>query len=120
MTAARACRVDDVPVGEGRAVTILGRRIALFRTRGGWYALDGACPHLGGPLADGIVAERSVICPLHERRFDLMSGADLSGGCGVAAHRVIVVGGDVYVSLTASSPARNRAGLGLGGARAVG
>jgi nitrite reductase (NADH) small subunit len=120
VTAARACRVDDVPVGEGRAVTILGRRIALFRTRGGWYALDGACPHLGGPLADGIVAERSVICPLHERRFDLMSGAALSGGCGVAAHRVIVVGGDVYVSLTASSPARNRAGLGLDGARAVG
>jgi nitrite reductase [NAD(P)H] small subunit len=99
MTAARACRVEDVPLGEGRAVTILGRRIALFRTRKGWYALDGACPHLGGPLADGIVAERSVICPLHERRFDLASGEALSGGCGAVAHRVIVAGDDVYVSL---------------------
>ena len=71
MTAARVCRVDDVPVGEGRAVTILGRRIALFRTRAGWYALDGACPHLGGPLADGIVAERSVIGGLLVRRNSL-------------------------------------------------
>jgi nitrite reductase (NADH) small subunit len=97
----RACDVDDVPVGEGRAVTIAGRRIALFRARGGWYALDAACPHMGGPLADGIVAERSVICPLHERRFDLDSGDALSGGCGVSAHQVTLVGESVYVTLGA-------------------
>ncbi|MGI8410967.1 MAG: nitrite reductase small subunit NirD [Solirubrobacteraceae bacterium] len=98
----RVCRVPDVPVGEGRAVTIAGRRIALFRTRGGWYALDDACPHMGGPLADGIVAERSVICPLHERRFDLESGAALNSDCAaVKAHRVTVAGDDVFLTLDA-------------------
>lgn len=95
----RACRVDDVPLGEGRAVTLAGRRVALFRTRGGWYALDQACPHLGGPLADGLVSERSVICPLHERRFDLATGAARSGGCAATAHAVSVVGDEVYVTL---------------------
>lgn len=96
----RACDVDDIPIGEGRQVTLDGRRIALFRTRSGWYALDAACPHLGGPLADGIVSERSVICPLHERRFHLGTGEALSGGgCGVTAHRVSVVGPSVFVSL---------------------
>jgi nitrite reductase (NADH) small subunit len=99
----RACSLDDVPMGEGRAVTIDGRRVALFRTRGGWYALDAACPHMGGPLADGIVSERSVICPLHERRFDLASGEPLSGGCGVQAHRVTVVGREVFVTLGAAA-----------------
>jgi nitrite reductase [NAD(P)H] small subunit len=98
----KVCHVEDVPVGEGRAVTVAGHRIALFRTRSGWYALDAICPHLGGPLADGIVAERSVICPLHERRFDLHSGAPLSGGCGVAAHRVAVLDGWVYVERNAA------------------
>jgi nitrite reductase/ring-hydroxylating ferredoxin subunit len=73
-----ACRVDDVPLGEGRAVTLGDRRIALFRTPNGWYALDAVCPHRGGPLADGIVSDRAVICPLHERRFDLATGAPLS------------------------------------------
>ena len=109
--AVRACTVDDVPIGEGRAITIAGRRIALFRTRRGWYALDAACPHLGGPLADGIVAERSVICPLHERRFDLASGESLSGGCSVTAHRVFVLGDDVFVAPAAASerPAEARA-----------
>jgi nitrite reductase (NADH) small subunit len=93
------CAVEDIPVGEGRSVAIEGRRIALFRTRRGWFALDAQCPHLGGPLADGIVADTSVICPLHERRFDLASGAPLSGGCGVRAHQVTVVGRQVFVAL---------------------
>jgi nitrite reductase (NADH) small subunit len=97
----RACGVEDVPVGEGRAVTIAGRRIALFRTRGGWYALDDACPHMGGPLSDGIVSDEVVICPLHERRYELASGASAAGECAVAAHRVSVRDDEVHVSLGA-------------------
>jgi nitrite reductase [NAD(P)H] small subunit len=96
----RVCSVDDVPVGEGRAVTVHGRRVAIFHADDGWFALDAACPHLGGPLADGIVGARTVICPLHERRFDLASGADLGGGPCARAHPVAVCDGEVYVALT--------------------
>jgi len=94
-----ACLVDDIPLGEGRAITLDGRRIAIFRTSAGWYALDAVCPHRGGPLADGIVCDRAVICPLHDRRFDLQSGAPLSTGDGVAAHAVEVRGQRVFVAL---------------------
>jgi nitrite reductase (NADH) small subunit len=94
-----ACRVDDVPLGEGRALTLDGRRIAIFRTAGGWYALDAVCPHRGGPLEDGIVCDRAVICPLHDRRFDLASGAPLGEGGGVAAHTVEVRGERVFVAI---------------------
>jgi nitrite reductase (NADH) small subunit len=97
-----ACRVDDVPQGEGRAITLDGRRIAIFRAAGGWYALDAACPHMGGPLADGIVCDRAVICPLHERRFDLESGAALTTGDGLAAHAVEVRDERVFVTLAAA------------------
>lgn len=96
-----ACRVDDVPPGEGRALTLDGRRIALFRATGGWYALGAVCPHRGGPLADGIVCDRAVICPLHDRRFDLATGAALSAGDGVAAYAVEVRGDLVFVALAA-------------------
>lgn len=93
------CKIADVPAGEGRAVTVLDRRIAIFHAESGWYALDDRCPHRGGPLSDGVLAERSVICPLHERRFDLAGGHALGTGCGVTAHRVIVAGEDVFVEL---------------------
>jgi len=94
-----ACQVEDVPPGEGRAITLGERRIAIFRSAEAWYALDAICPHLGGPLADGIVCDRAVICPLHERRFDLATGAALTTGDGVPAHAVEVRGDRVYVAL---------------------
>jgi nitrite reductase (NADH) small subunit len=87
-----------VPVGEGRAVTLAdGKRVALFRVDVGWFALDASCPHRGGPLADGIVARSTVICPLHERRFDLRDGQEVSGALCVTAHAVEVRGRDVYL-----------------------
>jgi nitrite reductase (NADH) small subunit len=100
------CSVDDIPVGEGRAATVGGRRIAVFRAPSGWFALDATCPHRGGPLEDGIVADRSVICPLHERRFDLATGASYDDACpGVRAYPVEVRGNAVLVSL--AEPARS-------------
>lgn len=102
MTAATAhavCRAADVPLGEGRAVTVAGRRIAVFNAPTGWFALDAACPHQGGPLADGLVSDNCVACPLHDRRFDLRTGECLSGDEGVAAHRVEVREGTVEVTL---------------------
>lgn len=113
----RVCGVADVPLGEGRAVVLDGRRVAVFRAEDGWFALDAMCPHLGGPLADGIVASRTVICPLHERRFDLATGEERSNGsyC-VAAHRVEVRGNEVYVEaaggpLPANGVERERASV---------
>lgn len=101
-TALYACLADDVPLGEGRAITLGGRRIAIFRAGGGWYAIDAACPHRGGPLADGIVCDRAVICPLHDRRFDLATGDALTTGDSVAAHAVEVRGERVFVTLDAA------------------
>jgi nitrite reductase (NADH) small subunit len=98
------CRAADVPLGEGRAVTVAGRRIAIFNAPSGWYALDHACPHLGGPLADGLLSDSCVTCPLHERRFDLRTGEDLDGGPGAAVHRVEVRGETVEVTLDAGAP----------------
>lgn len=73
-------RVDDVPLYEGRRVTVDGRRIAVFRTDDGVHAVAADCPHAGGPLQDGLVADGCVTCPLHGWRFDLRTGAALAGG----------------------------------------
>jgi nitrite reductase (NADH) small subunit len=96
-------RVQDVPLYEGRAATVGGRRIAVFRLADGFVALDAACPHAGGPLADGIVADSCVTCPLHGWRFDLRSGAPVGGGAqaGVESHEVVERDGELYVRVAA-------------------
>lgn len=93
-------RIGDVPKLEGRSVMIAGRRIAVFRLPDGWAAIDGDCPHRGGPLSDGIVSERCVTCPLHNRRFDLRTGVPLSSGDGIAVHEVHEHAGHLYLRLT--------------------
>jgi nitrite reductase (NADH) small subunit len=100
------CAVEEVPLGEGRAVTIGGRRVAVFHGASGWYALDDRCPHRGGPLSDGILGDGCVTCPLHDRRFALGTGAALTDGDSVAAHRIEVRGGRVFVELVGGELSR--------------
>jgi nitrite reductase (NADH) small subunit len=95
----RVGAVDDVPLLEGRSVTVDGRRIAVFRLPDGWAAIDAACPHRSGPLGDGLVAERCVTCPLHGRRFDLITGEQHGGDDVVAVHDVEERGGKLWVRL---------------------
>lgn len=96
---AYACQVEDVPRGEGRTIILGDHQVAVFHTPNAWYAIDAVCPHRGGPLADGIVCDHVVICPLHDRRFDLTSGEALSDGDGVTTHAVEVRGEHVYITL---------------------
>ena len=95
----RVGRVDDIPLLEGRTTSIDGRRVAIFRLHEGFAALDAHCPHADGPLADGIVADACVTCPLHGRRFDLASGEALNGDEAVAVHEVRVDGDELWVRL---------------------
>jgi nitrite reductase (NADH) small subunit len=93
--------VEQVPVGEGRAFAVGDEQVAVFRLRdGGLRATQARCPHAGGPLADGIAADCSVICPLHERRFALDTGEPIGhDGPAVVAHRVEVRGEAVFVAV---------------------
>jgi nitrite reductase (NADH) small subunit len=83
--------VGNIPPGEGRVYSVNGENIAVFRTRsGGVYAVQAACPHRGGPLADGLVGGTTLICPLHAWKFDLATGQSLFGDCGIKTFPVHV------------------------------
>ncbi len=70
----RITQADNIPLHEGRSVSIDEHEIAIFHLEDRFLTIDNRCPHKGGPLCDGIVSGAIVICPLHGRRFDLESG----------------------------------------------
>lgn len=77
-------KVSDVPVRGSRLVQVSGGAVAVFRTSDDqFFAIDDSCPHLGGPLSQGIVHDRRVTCPLHNLVIDLASGEGQGpdGGC---------------------------------------
>jgi nitrite reductase (NADH) small subunit len=93
-------RLEDIPIGEARTIVSDGEQVAVFRLRDGSIrALSAVCPHLGGPLADGISDNRVVICPLHGRSYDLITGIETGGGPAVRAWSTSVDdSGDVRVT----------------------
>jgi len=67
--------VDKVPKGQGFCFIVAGREIAVFRQRDGQlFATQNRCPHKQGPLAEGVIGDGKVLCPLHSHKFDLCSG----------------------------------------------
>lgn len=71
----RVTGVEAIPLRQGRSVRLGTREIAIFNLGDRFLAVDNRCPHQGGPLADGIVAGGTVVCPLHSWKVCLKSGA---------------------------------------------
>jgi nitrite reductase (NADH) small subunit len=95
----------EIPLGEGRAYTVAGEQIAVFRPRGGGlHAIAAACPHAGGPLADGQLDGTVVVCPLHLHVFELATGCSRTGQQPV---RVYPVAADAAGQLVVRLPDLN-------------
>jgi len=78
----RIGNLSSIPPGEGRVFQAGPVSIAVFHSRSGdVFASEPRCPHRQGPLADGIVGDRKVICPLHAFVFDLSSGQPIGNSC---------------------------------------
>jgi len=94
----------EVPEGAVRSFEAGGRRLAILRAGGVLHAMDGVCPHRGGPLGEGTVeatGEGAVLtCPWHGWRFDARSGKcmNLPGGAQTR-YPVREEGGDIVVEV---------------------
>lgn len=67
-------RVDECPPGEALERVAGERIVALYNVEGTFFALDGVCPHQGGPLGRGCLSGAIVTCPWHGWQFDVRSG----------------------------------------------
>ena len=67
--------VNEIAPGQGKEVVAGDRIIAIFHTKEGQFlALDGVCPHAGGPLGKGCLNGTTVTCPWHGWQFDVTTG----------------------------------------------
>jgi nitrite reductase (NADH) small subunit len=93
-------RVADVPPGEGRAFVAGGVQVAVFRLRdGSLHATQAACPHAGGPLADGQTDVDVLVCPLHQYAFRWTDGGSTSGAVPIRVYPVRDVDGALVIDV---------------------
>ena len=106
----------------GRLVVDIGdRTIGIFRVAGKLHAYENTCPHMGGPVCQGLVipavrevlndkqvstgyrfdeSEMRIVCPWHGYEFAIETGSHPAKS-SIRLRRVEVDenGGDVYVTL---------------------
>ncbi|NNF25873.1 MAG: non-heme iron oxygenase ferredoxin subunit [Gemmatimonadetes bacterium] len=70
----RVCDLDEVPVGELKAIEVGNVRVVVANVDGDLYALEDQCSHQDFPLSAGLIEGRQVECVFHGARFDLETG----------------------------------------------
>ncbi|MFH1822017.1 MAG: non-heme iron oxygenase ferredoxin subunit, partial [Methanobacteriota archaeon] len=68
-------KVKDVHEGSPHCAEAGGMKIAIFKVKGKYYAIDNKCSHEGGPLCQGMLKGTVIDCPWHGSEFDVTSGA---------------------------------------------
>lgn len=67
-------RASECPPGTSIERVAGDRIVALANVDGELHALDGLCPHQGGPLGTGRLCGRVLTCPWHGWQFDVVTG----------------------------------------------
>ncbi len=79
-----------------------GKPIAICNTGGGLHAVDGTCPHAGGPLGHGALHGTMLVCPFHGWEFDCRNGEnDFDPAIKVDTFALRLDGDDILVDINA-------------------
>ncbi len=98
-------RASDIAPGTMRRIEVDGRALALYHAEGAFYATDDLCTHRRARLSDGYLDGRTVQCPLHFGRFDVVTGHPLNPPCVIPlqSYRVTREGDELFVEIPANA-----------------
>ncbi len=99
-------RASELPLGRCKLIEVRGRKIVVYHIESGFFATDNACPHRGGPLAEGDLIGDEIVCPWHLWSFNVATGVNPGSPPGgeicVATHEVKVEGDAIFLRVTAA------------------
>ena len=73
---------------------------AICNVAGQLHALDGICPHAGGPLGEGMLSGTTLMCPWHCYEFDVSTGENLDNPfMKVQTFPVKVEDGEIFIEV---------------------
>ena len=72
-------QVDKIPVGKMKSFVVEGKQILVVNYNENYYAIGGKCTHMGGDLSKGKLEGKTVTCPKHGSKFDVITGSCVAG-----------------------------------------
>ncbi len=96
----KAGSVSKLPAGAVMEASIAGRTYAICNSGGSIHAVDGICPHAGGPLGHGALRGHMLVCPWHAWEYDCRTGEnDFDPEIKVRTFAVRVEGDDILIDV---------------------
>ncbi len=97
----RLCAIEEAPgPGDVREIEVGAVTLCVANLEGELCVLDNVCPHREGPLGQGWVEGRTVVCPWHAWAFDCRTGiAEPPEHAQVNVYPVRTEGEEVLVDL---------------------
>ena len=91
---------SECPPGASIERVAGGRMVAVANVDGKLHALDGLCPHQGGPLGTGTLCGTILTCPWHGWQFDVTTGRHrISATVRQPLYEIRVQDGQLFVRL---------------------
>jgi nitrite reductase/ring-hydroxylating ferredoxin subunit len=97
----KICSTSDIPLGTIRQFEHGEKLLAIANVDNKFYAINGHCTHMEGPLGEGELDGTVVTCPWHMGQFDVTNGKVLASPPtkDVACYKVKVEGGHIHVDI---------------------
>ena len=74
-----ACATEDIDTDDVMRFDHGERSFAIYNVEGDFFATDGYCTHEKQHLADGLIDDGIIECPLHMGQFDIETGEAIAG-----------------------------------------
>ena len=97
----KACAATDIDEEDLIRFDHKEQTFCIYNTPKGFFATDGMCTHEDEHLEFGMVTDTVVECPLHQGRFDIISGEALTAPVCVdlKTYPVKVEGNNIFIQL---------------------
>lgn len=98
MAFVKVASLSALPPGSVMEVHVGDGTYAVCNAGGEIHALDGICPHAGGPLGQGALHGTTLVCPWHAWEFDCRIQVD--DGLQPAKFPVEIDGDDILIDVS--------------------
>jgi toluene monooxygenase system ferredoxin subunit len=100
------CAIDELWIGDMRAVEVDGEDILLIRTeQDEIHAVQAVCPHQSFPLELGELNGSCLTCAAHLWEIDVVSGTGINPShARVTKYRTLIRNGQIYIALDGKQP----------------
>jgi nitrite reductase (NADH) small subunit len=91
--------LDDLWIGDMIAVESVVGPLLVLNLDGSVHVYENRCPHNGGRLSDGELANGVIVCPNHRWEFCALSGRGVNPtGAQLNQHPVRIAGGRILIA----------------------